>query len=160
MPNTSGTHSGSARKGDLSRTREQLFVSCGYYVGGVGSVFDDIDLGEPLCRRDPAAWDVDRSTPDELRRSARDCVYRCPLYVRCRAAVVVGAVTPQSMVWAGRAYDQDGDVVDLDRPGHKVGRGQGQDTRTADSVGRVYNGHTGRWEPPTHHRTGRGGGSR
>jgi hypothetical protein len=135
------------------------FVRCVYDIEGVGSAVSDTDLGGPLCRRDPSAWDVDSSTPDELRRSARDCVYRCPLYARCRAAVVVGAVTPRSMVWAGRAYDQDGDVVDLDRPGHKVGRGQGIDTRTADSAGRVYNGHTGGWEPTTPG-VGRGGDSR
>lgn len=111
-----------------------------------GSIDDD---GEPVCRRDPAAWDIDFATVEELRRSARACVYLCPLYGRCKDVVSSGAATPRSMVWAGRAYDQDGGVIDLNQAGHKVGSRIGRDTRRADPAGRVYDGHTGRWQPPT-----------
>lgn len=106
------------------------------------------DNDQPQCSRDPAAWDVDMSTVEELRRSARLCVYRCPLYRACKNIVESGSVKPRAMVWAGRAYDDSGDVVDLDRPGHKVGRRSDRDTRIADGAGRVYDGHTGHWEPP------------
>jgi len=51
------------------------------------------------------------------------------------------------MVWAGQAYDHEGNIFDLDTPGHKVGSRIELDTRIPDSTGRVYNGHTGRWHP-------------
>ena len=102
-----------------------------------------------MCRRDPAAWDIDCATVEELRRSARACVYLCPLYGRCKDVVSSGAATPRSMVWAGRAYDHDGRVIDLNQAAHKVGARIGRDTRIPDSAGRVYDGHTGRWQPST-----------
>jgi hypothetical protein len=114
----------------------------------MSTAFDSSDgESEPVCRREPTAWDIDSSNPDELRRSARACVHSCPLYALCKDVVASGAVKPRSMVWAGRAYDHNGDVLDLDRPGHKVGSRSERDTRIADTDGRVYDGHTGRLAP-------------
>ncbi|QII03860.1 hypothetical protein BH92_27800 (plasmid) [Rhodococcoides fascians A21d2] len=114
----------------------------------MGTAFNSSDgESEPVCRREPTAWDIDSSNPDELRRSARACVHSCPLYALCKDVVASGAVKPRSMVWAGRAYDHNGHVLDLDQPGHKVGSRSERDTRIADTDGRVYDGHTGRWAP-------------
>jgi hypothetical protein len=116
----------------------------------VGDSFGNYDENQALCRLEPAAWDVDSATPGELRRSARTCVLACPLYLACRNAVASGSANPRSMVWAGQAYDHNGDTLDLDQPGHKVGSRNERDTRIPDSAGRIYNGHTGRWQPPSH----------
>lgn len=120
-----------------------------YYVDWVRTSFGSYDEKKPLCRFAPDAWDVDASTADGLRRSARACVLACPLYLACRNAVASGSVNPRSMVWAGQAYDHNGDPLDLDQPGHKVGSRNERDTRSPDSAGRVYDGHTGRWQPPS-----------
>lgn len=121
---------------------------CVLRSGRMSTAFDSSDEeSEPVCRREPADWDVDAATPEKLRRSARACVYSCPLYALCKDVVASGAVKPRSMVWAGRAYDHNGDAFDLDQPGHKVGSRSERDTRIADTGGRVYDGHTGRWTP-------------
>lgn len=99
------------------------------------------------CRRNPAGWDTDLTGEEGLRVAVRACRLDCPLLEACRTVARSGTVTRQAMVWAGVVYDERGAIVDLDRTRLRVGGYTIRDTRIPDSAGRIFNGHTGRWEP-------------
>ncbi|OZE92951.1 hypothetical protein CH299_29020 [Rhodococcus sp. 14-2686-1-2] len=102
------------------------------------------------CREDPAGWDVDRTGATGLRAAVRACRLDCPLLSECRIVADSGTVVRRSMVWAGIVYDEKGDRLDLSDPRARVGGWtQHRDTRLPDAAGRIFNGHTGRWEAPT-----------
>ena len=99
------------------------------------------------CRRDPARWDIDRTRTPGLRAAARACRLACPLYHACCIVARSGTVSLRSMVWAGIVYDERGNIAPLNSPKLRFGHGSA-DTRIPDDWGRLYNGHTGRWELP------------
>ncbi|OZD15741.1 MULTISPECIES: hypothetical protein [Nocardiaceae] len=101
------------------------------------------------CRKNPSGWDIDRTGRDGLRAAVRACRLECPLLAHCRVLAQSGAVRTQSMVWAGIVHDERGRPMDLDDTTLRVGTwSHGRDTRIPDGDGRIFNGHTGRWERP------------
>lgn len=116
-------------------------------VEALQAVLDAPNVWTP-CRENPAGWDIDQSGSAELWAAVRACRVDCPLLAACAAVARSGRVSVRAMVWAGVVYDERGRVLDLNKPHLRVGTYQKADTRTPDDAGRVYNGHTGRWEPP------------
>ncbi|WP_037180513.1 hypothetical protein [Rhodococcoides fascians] len=102
------------------------------------------------CRQNPAGWDVDRTGAPGLRAAVRACRLDCPLLTECRVVAQSGTVQLRAMVWAGIVYDEKGEQLDLDDSRARVGGwATVRDTRIPDATGRIFNGHTGRWEAPT-----------
>lgn len=101
------------------------------------------------CRKNPAGWDIDRTGRDGLRAAVRICILECSLLAECRVLAQSGAVRTQSMVWAGIVHDERGRPMDLDDTALRVGSwSHVRDTRIPDGDGRIFVGHTGRWQKP------------
>lgn len=89
-------------------------------VEGTGSV-----AWKAPCATDPEAWDLDVGDVTRWLKAARTCREACPFLSECLARRIesypgtsghgraTGRMVPAGVIWAGTAYGETGQVLDV-----------------------------------------------